>query len=64
MLPAALSTARCANLPAWAKYALLLVALALLAGCASKWDTPSHKWYQGTMDDEDRSFFIDSFTRR
>jgi hypothetical protein len=42
------------------KYLRLLVLLALMGGCASH-EHPSRKWYQGTMDNQDRDFFIDSF---
>jgi hypothetical protein len=43
------------------RYLLMLCLALILGGCASQPAHPSRKWYQGTMDNQDRSFFIDSF---
>jgi hypothetical protein len=45
------------------RYLFVLCLSLLLGGCATQSHPshPSRKWYQGTMDNQDRSFFIDSF---
>jgi uncharacterized protein YceK len=49
------------------KYLLLLSLTLLICGCASaeKDEKPKRdsdrRWYQGTMDTQERTFFIDSF---
>ncbi len=48
-----------------AKLLFFFSLLVLFVGCATDGQKPKHasgrKWYQGEMDNEDRSFFIDSF---